>query len=165
MESAQLELLLEVWKVNIQVQQHFNELALKVRQLALSLLAALLAAAAASQESSSVFKVLEFKTSLSAALLFTGMVVWITFFLVDRFWYYPLLQGAVKHAEQLEQALSPDLPGVALTSSISAASPVRILGRQLHSRHKMILFYASILILLALLAFAAHASASIDTSP
>jgi hypothetical protein len=81
-------------------------------------------------------------------LVIGGFVAWLAFFLMDRYWYHPLLLGAVKHALKLEVELERDVPGIKLTSAISEASPIDIRIRKrkwtLHSSHKMPIFYGLI---------------------
>jgi hypothetical protein len=72
------QLLLEVWKQTIDTQMRFNDIAMKIRAFAWTLVAAVITAEALSSGTQGYFAIL--------ALL----VVWIAFYLMDR-WWVPLL--------------------------------------------------------------------------
>jgi hypothetical protein len=85
------QILVEAWKQAIAVQMHFNEIAMKIRAFALTLIAAILTA-------ESLAKVKGGYWAIAAAL-----VSWIAFYLMDRWWYHYMLVGAVIHAGDLEE--------------------------------------------------------------
>lgn len=165
MDANKVDRALEAWKVTIGVQQHFNDIGLKVRQFALTVLAAVLAASAAVLDTGTAVKIWGFTTSLAVLFLLAGALVWLAFYFVDRIWYHPLLLGAVKHAEQLEEMLTDDVPGISLTRSISNASPVTVVGHEMHSGTKMSVFYVVIFVVLLALATGAHRGAQEPSRP
>ncbi len=79
---------LEAWKQAVAAQMHFNEMAMKLRAIALTLVAALITAEGLKDTGG---------TALAAAL-----VVWLAFYFMDRFWYHCLLIGAVLYGRALE---------------------------------------------------------------
>jgi hypothetical protein len=79
---------LEAWKQAVAVQMHFNEMAMKLRAFALTLVAALVTAESLSTHAG---------VATGAAL-----VVWLAFYLMDRFWYHCLLIGSVLYGRALE---------------------------------------------------------------
>lgn len=155
----EVKLQLEAWKTTIAVQQHFNDIELKIRGLALTVLTAVLGAAALAVRDGTEVEVFDVDVKLGAAVLTAGLITWLAFYFVDQVWYHRLLLGAVRHGEALEDLLDPRIPGVGLTHSISEASPYHVaLGVKrakvrliLHSSHKLRLFYWVVAILLVVL--------------
>lgn len=128
---------LEVWKATLDVQKHFNEIGIKIRSIAVTVLAAFLAVAGYA------FK--ENNKWLAGAIVLASLVSWFSFYLMDRAWYHRLLQAAVRHGEKIEADLIATIPNIDLTTRITAASP--ILGASAGVR--LTFFYFSIGAILA----------------
>jgi uncharacterized membrane protein len=95
------QLLLEAWKTTITSQSHFNEMGMKLRSFALTLVAAILTA--------------ESLANAGGLAILAALVSWVAFYLLDRWYYFYLLLGAVRHGEALEdraRELGMALPGV-----------------------------------------------------
>lgn len=156
-ETAKAQL--EVWKTTIEVQQHFNDIEMKVRGLALTVLTATLGAAAVAVRDGTVIEVFGLGVKLGAAVLGAGLIAWCGFYFVDQVWYHRLLIGAVRHAQQLEDLLEEKVPGAGLTRAISDASPYpgqigvwrAKITYTLHSRHKLSVFYGLVAVVLIVL--------------
>lgn len=103
---------LEVWKVTIDVQKHFNDLGLRVRSLAVAILAALLAAAGYALKESETVPLLGQQRSLAGLILLAALVCWIACYVMDRMWYHRLLQAAVAHGRNVERDLKPSIPNI-----------------------------------------------------
>jgi hypothetical protein len=84
------QIIVEAWKQTIAVQMHFNDIAIKIRTFALTLIAAILTA-----QSFANVKIVWLP--IAAAL-----GCWLAFYLMDRWWYHYLLLGAVTHGTDLE---------------------------------------------------------------
>lgn len=138
MDDKKVDRALEAWKITIGVQQHFNDIQMKVRNYALTLLLAVIAGAG--------FAIREDDLSLAAGILLGGLIVWLLFWWMDDAWYHRLLVGAVKHGLRLEEQLADDVPGIGLSGTIKDESPLRIKGVQIPSRWKLRLFYAVVAI-------------------
>lgn len=86
--------IIEAWKQSIATKTHFDEITMKIRALFLTLFAAMLGTA----------DVLKEQTS---SAIYVGIVlIWVAFYLMDRWWYHFLLLGAVLHASSLEARAS-----------------------------------------------------------
>lgn len=90
-------------------------------------------------------------------VIFGGLVAWVAFYFMDRWWYHRLLESAVAKAESVERCLR-DLgyrdDAVGLTTAITAGSPLKLFGWEIHSTQKIDIFYAMVgLVLLVLLIF------------
>lgn len=118
-------LYVELWKHTVTVQQHFNDICWRIRGLALTALTfAVGAAALATRERATVAlpgRLPDLELSFIIAL--AGLVLWRSFYYVERRWYHQLLKGSVQHGEQLERALQRYLPEAGLSMAISASSP------------------------------------------
>jgi FMN phosphatase YigB (HAD superfamily) len=137
---------LDAWKKVVDVQQHFNDIEMRVRGLAITALAAMLGAAAYAHKETMGLKIFGHWTSAASAIAFVTLIIWMIFYCLDRFWYHRLLYGAVKAGSELEKAIRAVMPELDLGGAISKESPVeiQILGKKwiLHSTHKMDLIYA-----------------------
>ncbi|HYX30286.1 MAG TPA: hypothetical protein VE863_17230 [Pyrinomonadaceae bacterium] len=144
---------LEIWKKTVDVQQHFNDLELRIRNLAVTVLGAILSLAAFSVEKTITIKLYERSVPVAVLLIIVALITWGAFYLMDRHWYHRLLIGAVKHGLEIEKLL----PGASLTKAIGDESPIRIGGRQIRSTNKMDLFYslvgAALIVLIPVLLF------------
>ncbi len=151
-EKAQLE----IWKVTIQVQQHFNDLSMRVRNIAITVFGAFLAAAGYALKDGSTVTFAGRIFPLTGWILVAALLCWFAFYLMDLHWYHRLLRGAVKHGNEVEDILTPRLPGIGLTHAINAASPFY----RLRASQRLTIFYGLFGTVLAAAALAAfHASA------
>ena len=110
----QKQAIIEAWKQTVAVQMHFNDLAIRIRSFALTAVAALLTASGLAQGQG------------NRLVLVAALVLWAAFYLMDRWWYYHLLLGAVTHGLALEEQ-ARDL-GLTLSGERSAESANSLLG-------------------------------------
>lgn len=137
------EVLLEVWKTTIATQSHFNDIAMKLRSIALTLVAAILTA--------------ESLVQAGWLAILAALIVWVAFYLLDRWYYFYLLIGAVLHGEELERrakTLGMDLPGAIDSGESLLGLTHRITklnqgGWKLLAKYKIDIYY--LLIALAIL--------------
>lgn len=123
---------LEVWKTTIEVQKHFNEIGIKIRSIAVTVLGGFLAVAGYA------FK--ENNDALAGVIILASLVCWYSFYLMDRLWYHRLLRAAVDHAEQIEKDQQGVIPNIGLTTRIKADS--HLLGKSAGER--LTFFYFTI---------------------
>jgi len=84
------QILIEAWKQTIAVQMHFNDIAMKIRAFALTLIAAILTA-----QSFAAVRIIWLP-------IVAALGCWVAFYMMDRWWYHYLLLGAVLHGADLE---------------------------------------------------------------
>lgn len=132
-EKAQLE----IWKVTIQVQQHFNDLSMRVRNIAITVFGAFLAAAGYALKDGSTVTFAGRTFPLTGWVLVAALLCWFAFYLMDLHWYHRLLRGAVKHGNDVEDILAVRLPGIGLTHAINEASPFY----RLRASQRLTIFY------------------------
>jgi hypothetical protein len=110
---------LEAWKLTVQVQQHFNDLQLKIRNFAITFLAAVLGLSGLALKEDP-------KSWLPSVLVFIGVLAWGAFYLMDRHWYHRYLQSAVEQGGHIESFLygATGAPVFGLTAGIKAGSGI-----------------------------------------
>ncbi|WP_051124922.1 hypothetical protein [Sphingomonas sp. PAMC 26605] len=156
MTDKEIDNNIEVWKTIIGVQQHFNELEMRIRNVAVTVLAAFLGAAGYTLKEGLHVRFGSNDISLTGLVLIAGTVCWLCFYGMDRAWYHRLLKGAVLQGMRVEDALSADVPGIRLTYAIGEASPIKVLGLKIGSNARLDAFYlviAGLLLSAAAMAF------------
>jgi uncharacterized membrane protein len=138
--------IVEAWKQTVAVQMHFNDLAIRIRSIALTAVAALLTVSGLDQEKS------------NRLVIVAALILWVAFYLMDRWWYYPLLYGSVTHGIALEvraQQAGLELPGEqgadSANSLLGLAKRIKTVDERalkLSARYKMDIYYALIGIVL-----------------
>lgn len=146
---------IEIWKTIVDVQKHFNELEMRIRNVAVTVLAAFLAAAGYTMKENLHVELGAGKMSLTSLVLMGGVLVWLAFYGMDRFRYHQLLIGAVKQGLVAENALAAEYPEIRLTKAIGDESPISLFGWEIRSSRKIDIFY---LLVAALLSMAAAVS-------
>ena len=139
--QAHLSLVVDVWKETVDVQQHFNDLELRIRNYALTVMAGMLGLAAYALKESLQIVVHGHRVSGAALLLSASAFLWLAFYFMDRFWYHKLLYGAVDHGRSIENRWKDALPELSLTDSIGRHSPIKIGPFEMHTPRKIDLFY------------------------
>lgn len=134
---------LEAWKKSVDVQQHFNDIGIKLRNLAITVFGAFLGGIAFSLKEHLMIDIYGANVPLASMLAFSALVVWLAFFFMDRFWYHKLLLGAVYHAKDIESKYSDAFQELGLTTRIANESPIKIpcCGLEMHSSAKFYVFY------------------------
>jgi len=146
--SATDENRIEIWKTIIDVQKHFNELEMRIRNVAVTVLAAFLAAAGFTMKENLHVTLWIGRVSLTSLVLLGAALCWLAFYGMDRFWYHRLLIGSVKQGLVAEDALAVTYPEIRLTKAIGDESPIQIGSWQVHSSRKIDIFYWLIALLL-----------------
>jgi len=161
---SELPAQVEIWKKIVDVQQHFNDLELRIRNFALIVTGAFIGLGGYAIKDGGFARVLGFHISVAGLVVSCSLLPLLAFYLMDRLWYHRLLDGAVKAATPVEARLRELGLTVDLGEEISRASPFAVCGRKVRSKHKMDWFYgiiaAGIILLSAILAFGVKASPS-----
>jgi hypothetical protein len=166
--SATDENRIEIWKTIIDVQKHFNELEMRIRNVAVTVLAAFLAAAGFTMKENMHVTLWIGRVSLTSLVLLGAALCWLAFYGMDRFWYHRLLIGSVKQGLVAEGALAATYPEIRLTKAIGDESPITIGSRQIHSSRKIDIFYwliASLLLAGAAISLCRRAPSSPPPKP
>jgi hypothetical protein len=161
--NEHVQIVVDVWKKIVDVQQHFNDLELRIRNYAVTLVVALMGAAAFAFKDHLELTLRGVNIPLASGLLLCALLGWGAFYFMDRFWYHRLLYGAVAIGARIERRLKPVLPQIGLTESISEASPLKLWRWKIRTTLKIDLFYGGIalgLLIMAIVSFLAHDSAT-----
>jgi hypothetical protein len=141
------QVLVEAWKITIAEQAHFNDMTMKLRSFALTLVAAILTA--------------QSLANAGPIAVWVALISWVAFYLLDRWYYFYLLLGAVTHAEALEKRaydLGMVLPmalasGNSLLGLTHRVSTVNQEGWKLRGKYKIDTYYCLIAVAIGLLLY------------
>lgn len=144
--GMELSSVIDIWKKVVDVQQHFNDLELRIRNYALTLITALVAGIALLEKDKIDLDVYGYNVHASALLGVVGLLVLFAFYYMDKFWYHKLLKGAVKQGLYIENLYRNELPELGLTNAIGASSPHHLpwpmAKTKIHSDDKYWIFYS-----------------------
>lgn len=133
---------IEIWKKSVDVHQHFNDLEMRIRNFALTVVGALIAAVSFTYQQGLQTHIFGTTIPAGLGLVAAAFFAWIGFFLMDRYWYHVLLKGAVLHSAKIEKRYAASIPGIGLGMTISEASGnVKILGMKMNSDRRLVAFY------------------------
>jgi hypothetical protein len=108
----------DMWKQTVTVQIHFNDIAWRIRSLALTAATfALGAAGVATKDGTKIGPI-----SLGSLIITIGLLLWYAFYFVDRVWYHTLLRAAVQHGTRIEEEIKKALPQAGMTAAITEGS-------------------------------------------
>jgi hypothetical protein len=168
MQDERAKQIIEVWKTIISVQQHFNDIEMRIRSIFVTVLLALFASIGFLLDKNLSLDIWIVKVRFATLIPLVGIVGTVLFYFMDRHWYHRLLIGSVLHGIEIEQKYRSELPELSLSDAIGRESPfqpkrltwliaylVVTDGRfrktgQLHSDGKIELFYKSMMLLLFL---------------
>jgi hypothetical protein len=132
---------IEAWKKTIEVQQHFNEIEMKIRSLAITFLAAIVTASGFMIKES---KKSDFLDNTQMNIFIIGaIVILLLFWMMDRLWYHKLLRGSVECGSKLEDTILEMGIDVKLTKTIKTTSAINIFGKRFDTSAKIDIFYFS----------------------
>jgi hypothetical protein len=94
---------IEIWKKCVDVHQHFNDLEMRIRNFAITVVGALIAAVSFTFQQGLQSKIFGIVMPAGVGLVAAAAFAWGGFFLMDRFWYHVLLRGAVMHSAKIEE--------------------------------------------------------------
>jgi hypothetical protein len=159
-----------IWKAAVDVQQHFNDIEMRIRSLFVTILLALFASTGFMLDKQFDFVLWGWNIKFAVLIPLFGLLGTYLFYFIDRYWYHRLLVGAVRHAIKIEEAHKEKFPELLLSSAIGAESPfepkgvTRLLAKllvrderyrqtgMLHSDGKIEFFYKSVMLLLVTMA-------------
>ncbi len=136
------KLLLEAWKQCVDVQMHFNDMEMKIRSLAVTVITAISGAIGYLLKEN-----IHYQKEFIVLLSFVGAAAWLCFYLMDRFMYHKLLIGAVNAGIKTEKELKDLGINVTLGEKIKEASPLKNLfghNLEMHSDQKLDFFYITV---------------------
>ncbi|MDX1539601.1 SH3 domain-containing protein [Arsukibacterium sp.] len=115
-------LLIEYWKQSTQVQQHFNDVSMKVRNFAVVVFSAFLTGVGLSIHNGIFLEVLGCKFNAAVLFALVGMFVTQLIHFMDTYWYHVFLKSAVSETLKLESEIKSVLKIESLSGAISVGS-------------------------------------------
>jgi hypothetical protein len=163
---------IEIWKKIVDVQQHFNDLELRIRNFALIVTGAFLGLGGYAIKDAGVVKLFGLEVSIAGLVVVSAIFPLAAFYFMDRLWYHRLLDGSVYAGIEAETALKDLGYKVDLGSKIKEHSPFKLWltkKKMIRSATKMDLFYAilagSLLLVAGFLGFGIRPQAVVDKAP
>lgn len=120
--------IIEIWKTVVEVQQHFNDIEMRIRSIFVTVLLALFASIGFLYEKHLSLDIGKLSIQFSTLLPLFGIFGAYLFYFIDRHWYHRLLLGAVLHGLEIERKYKRELPELSLSDAIGAQSPVEPKG-------------------------------------
>jgi len=148
-----VKLQVEAWKTAVSVQQHFNDIGMRIRVLFLTLIAALLGTAAGFSGHAEISAraaiqagnaILGAGSATANYILLLSLVIIVLFWWMDAGWYHQFLIGAVKAGSDLEKVLAPKVNQFLLTTRITEESHRARLGVRLTTARRLSIFYGTL---------------------
>jgi hypothetical protein len=120
--SDRAKLLLEYWKQSTQVQQHFNDISMKVRNFAVVVFSGFLTGVGLSIHNGIFVEFFNYKVSAAVLFAFVGLIVTQLIHFMDTYWYHVFLKSAVTETSNLESEIKRILKIEALSQAITLGS-------------------------------------------
>lgn len=141
---------IEIWKKIVDVQQHFNDLELRIRNFALIVTGAFLGLGGYAIKDGGIIDAFGLEVSIAGLVVVSAVFPLLAFYFMDRLWYHRLLDGSVQAGIEAETALKELGYKVDLGSKISTMSPFTlwVIGTKIHSKNKMDIFYLMLVVAL-----------------
>ena len=114
--------LVEYWKQTTLVQQHFNDISMKVRNFAIVIFSGFLTGVGLSIHNGIFVELIGFKFSAGIIFSFAGAFVTQLIHFMDTYWYHVFLKGAVTSSVRVEKEINEILKIDKLADGISSQS-------------------------------------------
>lgn len=148
--NEELRNIIEIWKTITEVQKHFNDIAIRLRSIAITLFTFFIAAMGFSVKEGVYIIICDLSIPLGTFIGLLGTIPIWGFYFMDRHWYHRFLKAAVKKGEEIEKNNITYLSEINLAGAIKKASPYKFFGKVLHSDGKLVLFYSMLALFLFL---------------
>ena len=135
------KLILEEWKTVIQTQMHFNDMIMKMRTTGVTIILAFFGAAAISLQYANLYlTICNFSFHASVLIIICGLVMLSGIFVLDYFYYFKMLLGAVERGYQIDRAYKDKLIDGAKMFGLSTEIR-KAVGRPDRSKVYICIFY------------------------
>lgn len=144
---------IDIWKKTVDVQQHFNEIGLKIRNLAITIYTFILGAVGYTYTNDLIF----YNRPISLWISILGICSLLAFYYMDKYWYHRFLKGSGITAGNIEKTWSKILPELKLSTNISKESSHKFLffkNTKIDSNKKFYIFYGLLILPLIIIALA-----------
>ncbi|VVB51500.1 Uncharacterised protein [uncultured archaeon] len=141
------KLILDEWKTVIETQMHFNEMIMTMRTTGVSVVLAVFSAAAYSFQYNLMMNFIGLKTvHVAFFIVLFGIGMMIGIFILDYFYYYKMLLGAVERGYQIDKSYENKIiDGVKMFGMSTLIS--KKIGKRDMAKYFVWIFYWIIIIL------------------
>lgn len=163
MSDAEKANIIDIWQTVIETQRHFNDLAIRIRSFTLSILTLVFGALGYSIKEDICIKVGKYMVSITPYIGIFSLFIIFAFFVLDRH-YHRLLIGSIVQGTKIEDQYANDIPEINLTKEITANSKNKFFCFELHSKHRINIFYTCLFLpLLVITIFFIFTNKNTDT--
>jgi sterol desaturase/sphingolipid hydroxylase (fatty acid hydroxylase superfamily) len=96
---------IEVWKTVVEVQQHFNDIGMRIRSMFVTILLALFASIGFIWDKRLALEIGRLNIQIAVIIPLFGVFGTMLFYFIDRYWFHRLLVGSVNHAIEIEKSI------------------------------------------------------------
>ncbi|MFB9080229.1 HAD family hydrolase [Flavobacterium procerum] len=143
--------IISIWSDIVKVQQHFNDIGLRIRNLALTAFTFIIATLGYIIKENIAFTIAGYEVNGITVFSFIGGVIIMCFFFMDRYWYHKFLLGAVNQATIIENKWHKIIPEIGLSNSITKQSGFNIsffgFKAVLNSKKRFWFFYGPLILI------------------
>jgi hypothetical protein len=152
-KNIKIEHVITVWSKIIDVQMHFNDIELRIRNIAITAFTFIIGGIGYVEKEGLMFMIKTWTIPYSTVVSLFGILIMLAFLYMDKWWYHKLLLGAVKQAQFIEDKWENDFKEIKLSTSIGNESPHNLFWTkwEVHSKDKYWIFYGLLLIPIFLL--------------
>lgn len=138
---------ISIWSDVVKVQQHFNDIALRIRNLSLTAFTFIIATLGYIIKENIIFYFRGVEINAITVFSFLGAVIISCFFFMDRYWYHKFLLGAVVQASYIEDKWYKIIPEIGLSNSITKQSSFNFFFGfiKLNSKRRFWFFYGPLI--------------------
>lgn len=117
-----LPIVISTWSKIVDVQQHFNDISLKIRNLYLTVFTFIITGLGFVLKENIIVHLFNFNIKLEFLFCLIGALIMNSFYLMDKYWYHKFLIGAGKQASLIENKWYKKFRELGLSNSISKES-------------------------------------------
>src|SRR5580704_17447327 len=127
-EDERRKQIIDVWRTVVEVQQHFNDIGMRIRSMFVTILLALFASIGFLWDKRLALEIGRLNIQRAVIIPLFGVFGTMLFYFIDRYWYHRLLVGSVNHAIEMEKKHRAELPELSLSNAIGKESPYKPRG-------------------------------------
>lgn len=144
--------IISIWSDIVKVQQHFNDIALRIRNLSLTAFTFIIATLGYIIKENITFNINGIEINGITVFSFLGLLIIFCFFFMDKYWYHKFLLGAVMQASFIENKWHKIIPEIALSNSITKQSSLPLFyGKiKINSKKRFNYFYGPLMLIFLL---------------
>lgn len=121
-KNERASLLIEYWKQTSNVQQHFNDVSMKLRNFAVVVFSGFLTGVGLAIHKNVSMSIIGYDISAGVLFAIAGLIATQLIHFMDTYWYHVFLKGAVSTSSSIEREIKEILDIEELTEGISSSS-------------------------------------------